>query len=124
MGLDLLVDSNVIIELHSNQLPEEGIQHLENNTLFVSDISKIEVLGFPLSTEDETELRHFFNRLSSISLDDKIIEKSILIRKTNKIKLGDAIIAATAMVYDLKLLTRNVSDFKRIEGLEVLSSHV
>ena len=123
MGLGLLIDSNVIIELHSNKLDEARIQLLENNPVFCFDISKIEVLGFPLALVDETELRHFFNCLPSISLDDKIIEMSILIRKTNKIKLGDAIIAATALVSDPTLLTRNVTDFKRIEGLVVLDSH-
>ena len=37
------------------------------------------------------------------------------------IKLPDAIIAATALVYDLTLISRNVSDFKNIEGLKVLN---
>jgi predicted nucleic acid-binding protein len=35
-------------------------------------------------------------------------------------KLPDAIVAATALVYDLILVTRNTSDFKSIEGLEVI----
>ncbi|WP_198675460.1 PIN domain-containing protein [Pleomorphovibrio marinus] len=34
-------------------------------------------------------------------------------------KLPDEIIAATALTYDLTLLTRNIGDFKKIEGLKV-----
>jgi predicted nucleic acid-binding protein len=39
--------------------------------------------------------------------------------KTHKIKLGDAIIAATAIVYSLTLVTRNVDDFNNIKNLVV-----
>jgi len=41
-----------------------------------------------------------------------------------KIKLPDAIIAATAIVYDLILVTRNISDFKNIDGLHVVDPHM
>jgi predicted nucleic acid-binding protein len=33
--------------------------------------------------------------------------------------LGDAVIAVTALVHDLPLLTRNVDDFKNLAGLRV-----
>jgi len=39
------------------------------------------------------------------------------IRKQYKIKLPDAIIAATARIYNLTLLTRNTKDFQEISGL-------
>ena len=37
------------------------------------------------------------------------------------IKLPDAIIAATAMVYNLILVTHNVDDFRKIRGLKTLN---
>ena len=43
------------------------------------------------------------------------------IRLQYKIKLPDAIIAATALEYALKLVTRNVADFNSIEGLNVVN---
>jgi hypothetical protein len=49
--------------------------------------------------------------------------KGILEKKTfKKIKLGDAIIAATALVHQLKLVTRNIRDFNGIENLEIVDS--
>ena len=47
--------------------------------------------------------------------------KTADIRKKHRIKLPDAIIAATALVYELTLVSRNVSDFRNIEGLELIN---
>jgi hypothetical protein len=47
----------------------------------------------------------------------------IALRKLIKIKLPDAIIAATALVHNLTLLSRNTHDFKNVPGLTVLNPH-
>jgi len=123
MGQGYILDSNVIIDLVAEKLPSNVFKQLSDSLLFTSVISRIEVLGFQTTKLEEEKFISLFEDLQTLSLTEEVVLKTILIRKTNKIKLGDAIIAATALVYDLKLLTRNVSDFKRIEGLEVLSSH-
>ena len=51
--------------------------------------------------------------------DSKV--KTVALRKNHKIKLLDAIIAATAIVNDLTLLTRNVSDFQNISDLSFIN---
>jgi hypothetical protein len=56
-------------------------------------------------------------------IDDDVIQKTITIRKTKKMKLGDAIIAATAIIYGLTLISRNLSDFRSIPGLTVIDPH-
>ena len=52
-------------------------------------------------------------------LDDDIASKTIELKRVTNINLADAVIAATAMVHNLKLATRNIDDFKTIKGLEV-----
>lgn len=47
--------------------------------------------------------------------------KGIEVRKNYSVKLPDAIIAATALVHDYTLVTRNASDFKKISGLKLLN---
>jgi predicted nucleic acid-binding protein len=42
-------------------------------------------------------------------------------RRVRKIKLGDSLVAGTAIVYDLTLVTRNVDDFLGIDGLRILN---
>jgi predicted nucleic acid-binding protein len=44
-----------------------------------------------------------------------------LLRQQHKIKLPDAIIAATAMAEGLTLITRNSDDFKNINSLKLLN---
>jgi predicted nucleic acid-binding protein len=52
-------------------------------------------------------------------LEESIAEKAIQLKRDMKIKLADAVIAATAILNNLKLATRNVVDFRMIKGLEV-----
>jgi predicted nucleic acid-binding protein len=47
----------------------------------------------------------------------------MLRRMYKKLKLGDAIIAATALEHNLALITRNIADFRNIAGLRVLDPH-
>jgi len=52
-------------------------------------------------------------------LDHVIKEQSIKIRQKYNLKLGDAIIAATAICNNLVLVTRNTKDFAKIDGLKM-----
>jgi predicted nucleic acid-binding protein len=84
---------------------------------------KIEVLGFDGPTDDMQKLEGLLSLADLLYIDDDVIQKTITIRKTKKMKLGDAIIAATAIIYGLTLISRNISDFKSIPGLTVIDPH-
>jgi predicted nucleic acid-binding protein len=56
-------------------------------------------------------------------LDENVVKQTIAIRKTHKIKLPDAVIAATALVYGLSLISRNEADFKKIPHLSRIDLH-
>ena len=55
-----------------------------------------------------------------LPINEIVIEKTIAIRQTKKIALGDAIIASAALVYGLILISHNTSDFKNIDALQVI----
>lgn len=57
-------------------------------------------------------------------MDDEVIELAIQLRQQKKMKLGDAIIAATAVAYNIPLVTRNEDDFKHIPGLDLRNPFV
>lgn len=88
-----------------------------------SVISKIEVLGFNASDEHYRILTDFMNDTNLFDLTDEIVDVCISLRRKYKTKLPDAIIAATAIVYDFTLITRNVTDFKNIHGLKIVNAY-
>ena len=55
-----------------------------------------------------------FGYANILTLVDKIVEETIQIKQTKKIKLPDAIIAATALHHNMELITNNSKDFKGI----------
>jgi hypothetical protein len=89
----------------------------------VSVITKIEVLGFNAPDEHYKLLSNFMDDALILDLTPDVINLSIAIRKTGKIKLPDAIIAAIALVFELTLITRNTADFKNIPGLKIVNPH-
>ena len=90
----------------------------------LSVITRMELLAWPnATTEQQQVLQQYINVSIIYNLDEPIVVKAIDLRKTDRIKLPDAIIAATAIVHDLTLLTRNVGDFKNVNGLKVINPH-
>jgi predicted nucleic acid-binding protein len=121
-----LIDTNVVIDYLGQKIPLSGMKFMNNiidNIPNVSVITKIEVLGFNAPAEHYQLLTDFMNDATIIELTNKVVDTTIEIRKNYKTKLPDAIIAATALVYDLTIISRNVSDFKNIQNLKVINPH-
>ncbi len=120
-----LIDSNIIIYLINGALNaknSEIIAKASGQVAYISVISKMEILGWNSPVKKDAEAyQNFINDAIVLNLSDAIVEKTIAIRKANRIKLPDAIIGATAVVHDFTLLTRNISDFLRIPGLIVIN---
>jgi predicted nucleic acid-binding protein len=126
MGMNMLVDSNVIIDYVSNRIPEKSAKQLDiyfNSNFSVSIISKIEVLGFNTLDYELVQLESFIQLSSIVYIDEAVADKTIEIRRMKRIKLPDAIIAATALVQNCILLSHNTTDFNKIEGLQVLDPY-
>jgi predicted nucleic acid-binding protein len=88
----------------------------------VASVTRVEALGFcGIGPDEDADLRDFLAECTVLSLDDGVIERAVLLRQQNKMKLGDAIIAATALEYGQALVTRNVDDFKHIPGLQLIN---
>jgi predicted nucleic acid-binding protein len=59
--------------------------------------------------------------LEEVVVSSLVIDLAIRIRKSIRIKVPDAIIAATALERDAVLMTRNDADFKAVEGLTIVN---
>ncbi len=120
------MDSNAVIDYLRSSLPATGMVFMNgvvNDIPKVSIVSKIEVLGFNTVPAAYKLLTDFFNDSLVLPLSDEVAETTIDLRKKFKIKLPDAIVAATAIAYNLTLITRNTSDFQKISDITCLDPH-
>ena len=92
--------------------------YLESH-LGVSVISVMELLSFPGITEEEDRtIRTLLSHCEVLGINDDIREKTIQTKRTQKVKLPDAIIAATAMTHELPLITADAGLFD-VDGLQI-----
>ena len=124
MGQKYLLDTNAILDFMGKKLPEESqffLSDIIDDQINISAINKIELLGF---SNVEQHLIDFVGFAEIYHLDDKIIDQTIELRKKYKIKLPDAIIAATAIVHNFTLISRNSSDFLKITELNYINPYL
>jgi len=112
-----LVDSNILIYAAKPQYPQLRLL-LEQEDIAVSELTKLEVLGFRNLTEEEEEYFYaVFSLVTVIPISTEIINKAIELRQQSKMKAADAIIAATTLLHCTELITRNTDDFDHIIDL-------
>jgi len=110
-----LIDSNIIIyHLNAESIATNFLKdNLEN--LYISRLTFIEVLSFDFTDNEKEQVIELLKKFEIIDTSDEIAIKCIENRKLKKIKLADNIIASTAQVNDLTLVTRNVKDFNSLD---------
>ena len=115
----MLLDSNILIYGADDGEPRlDAI--LDRTDLAVASVTRIVTLGFHRPSETERAwLSAAIGRMKVLALSDAVEERAIALRQGRKMGLADAVIAATALVHGLRLVTRNVDDFKHIPGLDL-----
>ncbi len=123
MGTGFLIDTNILIYHLAGDIPLDAkpeIRRILTESFNVSVITEIELLGWrKLNTEEIEKIKIVLSTATVFYIDQEIKEKAIEIRRLLNLKLPDSVIAATALVNDLTLITRNVKDFEKIEELIV-----
>jgi hypothetical protein len=116
----MLLDSNIII--YAAQPEHDALRALvAEKSPAVSVISYIEVLGYHQLKEEEREfVEQFFQAAQILPLSDEIAERAVQLRREKRMSLGDAIIAGTALVHALTLVTHNTEDFEWVRELQLL----
>lgn len=121
MEQGFLIDTNIAIYFLGGVLPSQSIPFI--NAVFsaginLSVITQIELLGWQFPDDNRAAITAaFVERATLFPLDEAVVKQTIVLRRNHKVKLPDAIIAATAIVYELTLLSRNDKDFLAIPGL-------
>jgi predicted nucleic acid-binding protein len=118
-----LLDTNTVIDFFNAKLTDAGkLFLLSIDEPKISVITRIELFSSAkIPTDERLRLEEFVKQTKVYdTLNIDIINQTILIRQTHKTKLPDAIIAATALVYGLTIISRNIKDFQNIDGLKVI----
>lgn len=117
-----LIDTNVLSKIFYGNVDVKKI--LESLTIGIETVVYIECIQGSISNSDKTLIKRSLQNLRFYPLSDEIGRRAIqLIDKYSNsygLLLADSIIAATALEYDLILVTFNIDDFKFIEDLKVL----
>ena len=103
MGIRYIWDTNIVIYYLQQQFPRASEKFLDNlineAQPVISIITEIELLCWKPATEKDLKvLQNFIDDALVIELEQPIKYKTADIRKKHRIKLPDAIIAATALI--------------------------
>lgn len=107
--MKLLLDTNIIIDF----LKDDGdVFDLSSLFLqyecFTSVIVKLELLKYPdITPDEEYAINEFLRFVPIITFSQPIESETIAISRSTKLKLPDAIIGATAIVYGAEVVTRD-----------------
>jgi predicted nucleic acid-binding protein len=100
-----ILDTNIALYHLSGQLQD----NLPTGKYFVSVITEMELLSYPsLRSTEEQQIQRFLAQLQILNLTESIKQTAIELRKQNRLKLPDAIIAATAFDLNATLLTNDL----------------
>jgi hypothetical protein len=119
----IFIDTNVIINYFKAEARAINFfKKYKNKEHFgISIITKIELTSYPDITEEELlKIEEFLKEFIIIPVDENIASICGYLRRKYKMKLGDAIIAATAIYYKSPLFTFNIRDFKKIKELRII----
>ena len=122
-----LLDTNVWIDAHAGRADAGRVftkaRAAQGAWLGFSAMTRLEVLGYSgLTAADDTTLRAMLAQFEEVQFLPTVIDEAIRLRRLHKLKSPDAIIAATALLQQAEVVTRNVSDFQKVSGLSVLDT--
>ena len=104
-----LFDTNILID-HLNNFPEADDEIERYQDRAVSIVTWIEVMAGAGGDLAEPT-RRYLDGFEILSVDSRVAERAVILRRESRIKLPDAVIWATAQVGGRLLITRNTKDF-------------
>jgi toxin FitB len=122
--VNVLLDTNILVYHVAGSPPATEFVNevIADQSFCLSILSVIEFLGWHGHSEQKfLECKELVGLATIFPISGAAAEKTIEIRRSKRIKLADAIIAATALVNKLTLATRNLRDFRGISDLKIIN---
>lgn len=117
-GNNIVADTNVLIYLLEGKRNVD--EYLKNNFIFISVITEIELMGwFNIADADKKVIHSLLKSVTIVDLSQQIKEIAISLKQKHKVKLPDAIIAATSINLGFPIISFD-RGFQRIEDLNLV----
>jgi hypothetical protein len=120
-----LMDTSAVIKYLNLTFPADSIDFLNiilEKESVISFISEIELQAWDPGDPDDMKVYHsFISKSTVIGIQEGLIKETIRIRKTDKLKLPDALIAASGIINDRILVADNDKDFLIIPELKYIN---
>lgn len=114
-GNKMVIDTNIALYLLDGD--EVLKEYLEDKVFYLSSITELELLGYKGITEtEEIAIEFFLEECSIVDMNRGIKDITIDLRRNYKLKLPDAIIAATAIFLGIPLISAD-GHFDKITDL-------
>jgi len=112
-----LLDTNALIYYFNGIIEDIKFTEIIEKSFQISIITEMEFLGwkgFINKPEEFLQAQEFIKYANVLNIDKDIVRKTVKYRQSKAVKLPDCIIAATAFVHDLTIVTCNTCDFEKL----------
>src|SRR5690606_34669807 len=117
-GNSIFLDTNIVLYLLSGD--DTIADYLNGKTIFLSFITELKLLGYKeISAEELSKVESLLADSTIIDINSEIKKIVIALRKSDKIKLPDAIIAATSHYLNIPFMTSD-KDLTKLTDLNIL----
>ncbi len=121
-GNSLLIDTNIALYLLNGD--ETIAELLKGLDVYISFISELELLGFQDLREEELPLiEEFLSNCIIVDLNQSIKRITVELKRNYKMKLPDAIIAATSKYMNIPLISAD-KGFEKISELQFIKYEI
>ena len=123
----ILIDTNIIIEIYKNNTSIiDIVKKIGQNNIAISDITCAELYYGARNKRELQIISKDLNKLEILHIQEEVSKNAVeLVEKydlSHKLSIPDALIAATAIYYNLPLYILNLKDFVFIKGVQLYQS--
>jgi len=114
-----LLDTNILIGLVNGT--ESSPEELSISEAAASVMSVMELYALAgIAQEESRRIEAFLQGLTLYPVSESIARRAGILARTRRRGIVDYVIAATALEFNLPLMTHNVKDFRNIPGLKLM----
>jgi len=123
--VEFLCDTSVLIDyLRGDEKVQEILQMDRFKLMYLSSVTLMELVVGAFNKGEVRKIRNAFDEMHIVQINEEISARAVelitLYSKSHNLLIPDALIAATALVANLPLFTRNISDFKFLPEIQLI----